>query len=343
MPDNDRIERIIGSGLVLLVVAGLLVAGIFAAGLVGTGEVLASSLAQETTEGTTDETAERTTETTEGPAETTVGFPTTTEDASQGGDANVRVAHTSPDAPAVNVIVDGRAIARNVPFENVSEYIAVEPGSHTITILRAANNVSLTNETVTFDAERNYTVAVVGEFSENGTSRLRPVLLRDDAATPPADSAVVRFVHVSPDIGPVDVTINETGRVLFDGSTLGSGTPYKVLPAGDYEFEIRRATEENDGPVLAQFAVSFDADGGYSMLLTGYDTVSDSPSNELLNLVSIVDVEPEEAAESESGEDAEGDETRGENETTREDGTTVANETTAIETTDGEATANGTA
>ena len=283
MADSERNLSVVGVGLMLVV------AGVLCGGIVGTGEYAVSSArAQETTVDQAETTGEAATTTTSG--------ATTTETESEGADANVRVAQLSPDAPALNVLVDGRAIARNLPFENVSGYVPVEPGSHTITILRAANNVSLTNATVSFEAERNYTLAVVGEVSENGSTQLRPVVLRDDAATPDADSVAVRFVHGSPDVGPVDVTVNETGRVLFDDVTFGAGTPYRFFPAGDYDVEIRRATETNDGPVLAQFPVGFDAGVGYTTFLTGYDTVGDSPSNDLLNLVTVVDIAPEDVA-----------------------------------------------
>ena len=307
MTDSERTLSVVGVSFLLVV------AGILCGGLLGTGDsAVSSARAQETTvdeatetttdgaTGTTDgaenETTTAATSPTTGAAVTTTSPAATTTTESEGADANVRVAQLSPDAPELNVLVDGRAIARNLPFENVSESVSVEPGSHTITILQAANNVSLTNATVTFEAARNYTVVIVGEVSENGSAQLRPVVLRDDAATPDADSVAVRFVHGSPDTGPVDVTVNETGRVLFDDVTFGAGTPYRTFHAGDYEVEIRRATETNDGPVLAQFPVGFDAGVGYTVFLTGYDTVGDSPASELLNLVTVVDVAPADIA-----------------------------------------------
>lgn len=54
-----------------------------------------------------------------------------------GETANVRVAHLSPDAPAVDVYVDGAAVLEDVPFGAVSDYLELPAGSHTIEVAPA--------------------------------------------------------------------------------------------------------------------------------------------------------------------------------------------------------------
>src|SRR6056297_3975493 len=67
-----------------------------------------------------------------------VGIATT--GASDAGAAQVRVAHLSPDAPAVDVLVDGDAVLEGVEFGTVSEYLEVPAGERTVTIQTAEND-----------------------------------------------------------------------------------------------------------------------------------------------------------------------------------------------------------
>jgi hypothetical protein len=50
--------------------------------------------------------------------------------ASAQGNAFVRVVHASPDAPAVDVYVDGNKALSNVPFFTASDYLPLPAGEH---------------------------------------------------------------------------------------------------------------------------------------------------------------------------------------------------------------------
>ena len=53
---------------------------------------------------------------------------------SAASDARVRVLHASPDAPAVDVYLDGSKVSAltNVPFGAISDYLAIPAGSHKV-------------------------------------------------------------------------------------------------------------------------------------------------------------------------------------------------------------------
>src|SRR3712207_9479531 len=51
--------------------------------------------------------------------------------------AQLRVVHASPDAPAVDVLVDNAAVLTNVPFKAASTYLSVPSGSRNLKV-RAA-------------------------------------------------------------------------------------------------------------------------------------------------------------------------------------------------------------
>lgn len=48
--------------------------------------------------------------------------------------AYVRVLHASPDAPAVDVLVDGKAVLTNVQFQQGSGYLRVDEGARTLAL-----------------------------------------------------------------------------------------------------------------------------------------------------------------------------------------------------------------
>lgn len=193
------------------------------------------------------------------------------------GNASLRVAHLSPDAPSVDVLVDGEPIAENVSFGNLTDYIKVAPGEYRITIA-AANNSSMEvfNQSVTLGGAA-YTAAAIGEIGENGTQPFE-VLILEDRTEQPSTSAAARLVHAAPDAGAVDVTINTSGMenannetmVLFDNVTFGTATEYVEVPAGTYNLDIREATADNDGTVVATNGVTVKNGTTYSAYAAGY-------------------------------------------------------------------------
>ncbi|MFB6169497.1 MAG: DUF4397 domain-containing protein [Haloferacaceae archaeon] len=48
--------------------------------------------------------------------------------------AAVRLAHASPDAPAVDVSVDGEEVVSGLEFRRVSDYLTLDPGDHGVRV-----------------------------------------------------------------------------------------------------------------------------------------------------------------------------------------------------------------
>lgn len=73
---------------------------------------------------------------------TSVGLCGTSNAAPQSGreDASFRVAHASPDAPAVSVLVDGDPLIREVSFGIVTGYRTIAPGTRTIEVATAGQD-----------------------------------------------------------------------------------------------------------------------------------------------------------------------------------------------------------
>src|SRR5690606_25205078 len=75
----------------------------------------------------------------------------------------------------------------------------------------------------------------------------------DDLLDPEAGSGFVRFVHVSPDSGPIDIYLNDMATPLVTNLMLGEYTGAVRLPSGAHTFVARAAGSAADSEALAQF------------------------------------------------------------------------------------------
>ena len=149
----------------------------------------------------------------------------------------VRVAHLSPDAPAVDVWVNGSVVLNDVPYKAVSDYLKLPAGVHVIEVSPAGEKEPIViDATVTLNANTSYTVAATGLLSEGD---LAPILLIDNRSVVMSNSKV-RFVHTSPDAPAVDVAL-AGGSVLFKEAAFREASDYLELPADTYDLEVRVA------------------------------------------------------------------------------------------------------
>jgi hypothetical protein len=199
---------------------------------------------------------------------------------------NARIAHMSPDAPNVDVYVDGGdPVLTDVPFGTVSDYLEVPAGDRQVKITAAGDaSTTVFDDTVNVAANTDFTVVAAGEISDEGSQPFEVLTLRDDNTAVSDGSARLRALHVSPDAPAVDITAAGGDDVLFDGVAFGeSGTT--TVEASDYTVEIRTDTDSNDGDILDEFEVTL-ADGGvYTAFAAGYLTPDDDPGDEGFDLI----------------------------------------------------------
>jgi hypothetical protein len=198
--------------------------------------------------------------------------------------AMVRVAHLSPNAPNVDVYVDGSAALEDVPFGAVSGYLDVPAGTRTVEITAAGDpDASVFAGDVGVESGQPYTIAAIGEIGDGADQMFEPLVLQDDNSAPDSGMARLRVVHASPDAPAVDVTV-AAGDVLFDGVAYG-GSGYVEVPAGDYTTQIRGDTDSNDGDVVAEYDVSLSGGQVYTAFAAGYLSPDDEPADTPFDLV----------------------------------------------------------
>lgn len=146
----------------------------------------------------------------------------------------LRFAHLSPDAPNVDIRINGQTVATNVPYETFSRYLAVNTGTQRIQILPTGTNNAVIDADVNVVANRFQTVAAVGRVATIAGA------VYTDTVTNTTGNALVRTVHASPDAPAVDLTLAD-GTVLVSNLSFPNATDYASLTPGTYDLQLRVA------------------------------------------------------------------------------------------------------
>lgn len=149
--------------------------------------------------------------------------------------ARVMAVHASPDAPAVDLLVDNAIAGTGLAFPNNTGYLNVGAGSRNIKVNVTGTSTTVINANVSVTSGASYTV-----FAVDSVAAISALVLSDDLATPAAGKAHVRFVHLSPNAPAVDIGV-QGGGVVFGNKAFTEYTAFTPLDAGTYDLEVRVA------------------------------------------------------------------------------------------------------
>lgn len=150
-------------------------------------------------------------------------------------EARVMAVHASPDAPAVDLLVDGAVAGSGLAFPNNTGYLTVTAGTRNVKVNVAGTATTVINADLPLLAGGNYTV-----FARGPVASIGALVVADDLTAPAAGKAHVRFVHLSPDAPAVDVAVTG-GPVLFANKAFEQYSAFAPVDAGTYNLEVRPA------------------------------------------------------------------------------------------------------
>ena len=185
---------------------------------------------------------------------------------------DIRVAHFSPDTPAVDVFVNGEAAIEGLEFPTITDWIQLPAGSYNIAVAPAGAGIDAAAiGPADFDlpAGEYITVAAIGSL-EAGT--LAPQVLVEEYSDIDEGSARVSVFHSIEDAPAVDILANGAPiitNLAYPGTT-GSNDGFFVLdvPAGTYDLQVvpAGATE----PVVLDLpGTTLDANTNYFVAAVG--------------------------------------------------------------------------
>lgn len=140
-------------------------------------------------------------------------------------DPVVRIVHASPDAPAIDLLLDGQPVAENIGFGTATAYAAVAPGDHQVQVVPTGESDPLIDQRLTLVGETAAILAVIGPVA-NLQFQVQAV---DLGAIPPGQ-ARLRVLHAVPDAPAIDVAVAGREEPLVGGVAFPVGPP---APAGD--------------------------------------------------------------------------------------------------------------
>lgn len=168
--------------------------------------------------------------------------------------ADLRVVHNSPDAPAVDVVVDdafGSPAVSGLEFTQFTPFLELPAEAYNFKVVdTATQTVEAINLDTTLDAGTAYTV-IANDVLANITGL---VLIDDNRRV--ATAAKLRIVHGSPTAGTVDIYLLASGELPGDAGVtptfadvpFAAETGFVDVPAGTYDVYV---TPANDPAMLA--------------------------------------------------------------------------------------------
>lgn len=152
-------------------------------------------------------------------------------------DAYVRVLHASPDAPAVDVLIDGKAVLTNVSYQQGSDYLKVGDGTRTVALrVHGTDTIALEAD---FDlADDNYYSII----AQNNVASLELETLNDTERRNNGSNDVT-VVHASPAAGDVDIYVTAADAELpasptLDNVSFDQNATLEEIAAGNYQVRI---------------------------------------------------------------------------------------------------------
>jgi len=184
----------------------------------------------------------------------------------QGTQSWLRLMHDSPDAPNVDVFVDGAKLFENVGYSTTTNYQALASGPHRVQVAPAGKSVDASVIDINVDLTRSkpYTVLALGKVLN-----IKGELLPDTSQTPPAGSARVRIIHAATDIGTIDIYPTGSKIPVLTDQYFGSAD-YINIPAGTYTFDATPAGSSD--VVMTSQQLKFEPGWVYSLVIFQPDT-----------------------------------------------------------------------
>lgn len=189
--------------------------------------------------------------------------------------AKVRILHAAPDAPNVDVYVNGTRVLKDFPYKKITEYLPLPQGKYQVDIYPTGNLVStIISRKVIVQNGKMYTLAATGT-----DKNLRLIPFEDNPNVPQGE-AKMRVIHLSADTPPVDIAV-KNGDVIFQNVSYRKATNYLGVTPMHIDLEAREAGTNN--VVLALPDVDLKPNTVYSIYIIG--SFDGTPPLEALILV----------------------------------------------------------
>jgi hypothetical protein len=152
------------------------------------------------------------------------------------------VVHISPDAPAVNVLVNGNVVFEGLPYKGFTDYTPVPATTLNVAVQVASSGATVLTSSITLQPGAYYTFFAMGRVSGGDN----PLQLRGvgDTLHTTAGSLTFRVVHGAPSAPAVDIyatapyTSLAAATPILRNVPFGIGSDYFTVPGGLYQARV---------------------------------------------------------------------------------------------------------
>lgn len=159
--------------------------------------------------------------------------------------ASVRIVHASPDAPSVDINLNGSSSVTDLDYGQATGAFTVKPGALNVSVLgRLPGNARpavIGPADIMLAAGGAYAVLAV-----NNAAAIEPLVVTRETSAVSASSVRLQVVHAAPAAPAVAVYVTTPGADLAASAPVGSFAFKEVLPAatisaGDYQIRVTPA------------------------------------------------------------------------------------------------------
>ncbi|MBU5482841.1 DUF4397 domain-containing protein [Clostridium sp. MSJ-11] len=148
----------------------------------------------------------------------------------------IRIFHASPNAPAVDVYLNDRLVARNLKYRDFTEYLKVTPNNYNVKVYPTGNSTTpIINTSLSVGKNQILTAAAIGLLDNISIK-----VIEDPPVPIEQGSVMLRVAHLSPDAPRINASL-ANGNIKFDNVDYMEVTNYQKISPGLYTMEAEAA------------------------------------------------------------------------------------------------------
>ncbi len=188
----------------------------------------------------------------------------------------LQVVHVAPNVGELSLEINGKKTQHKVQYLNAQKpYAAVQTETDALLKLILSNNSVVAEGKAGLANNGNYTLFLYDTLKSN---KIKIMLLKDNLAAPGSGKTNIRFLHLSPNTGPVDVDIfkgRDSLRLVSAGTYPGDNPNttalalFKTIASGDYRVKVKTKTGSAINTVLDIPSLKLDAQRITTLYLGG--------------------------------------------------------------------------
>ncbi|MGN7722443.1 DUF4397 domain-containing protein [Chitinophaga sp. 22620] len=167
---------------------------------------------------------------------------------------------------------------------NPAAYNWLAPGSHRVGFTDTSWQTKIAEKYTTLDKDKWYTF-----YLADSLGYYQVLMSEENINDRPENKARIRFVHLSPDSGPLDFFI-DTGKVAgLDSMVYKTITPFVEVPAAENpSFRVKRTGAAEDEPHLVRKTFATFPGRSYTFIFRGYIQQQGEDPNTTVNMSAIL-------------------------------------------------------